>query len=818
MVDRPPADGEAMILLVPLAFLAALAGSHAIAMPWWPAILPAGLGATLLLLARRPAHVAGGLALLALALGILRAELAQQNRPVSGLSRLLASRPVAAVRGVVADEPVPRERVQQVRLRVDAARGEGEPWTAVSGYVQITTGLAPALAHGEVVEVRGQIKLPEADVSPGYAAYLRRQGVDAVAAFPSVARLGYEAPDRVRAATVAARRHLAGVVAAYLPEPQAALVAGMLIGQRATIPRDLMERFNRSGTSHMIAISGFNVSLVIGAVATLMGGLRSTRSWRRWLTAALASAALWAFVLLVGWSGSVLRAAAMAQLALIGHALGRSGGAGSLLLWGSAFLAAWRPDTLDDPGWQLSFLGTAGLVWLAPVLGSLLGRWPWLPAPAREALATTLAAQVFVLPVLAGLFGQVSLVAPLANVLGLPLVPAIMLGGAALLIAGTAFPPAAPLFAALTWVPATALVRLVDWAAAPPWAAAGLPPWNVAAVAAYLAALALLCAWAQHRGVQGGATAALPLQKNSGWLPRLALAALGVLACAGWAMACPATVGDQPRLVASVPAIAEGSLAMIRAADGARVLVNGGPAAGSAATLLGEQLRPWDRTIDVVVLADPREPYVLGLPRVLERYRVGLLLDAADDYPTAAYRRVREVAGRRGIRRLPADVASEIAVGRHLIVEVLGLETEGAPSLSGPAAEVGEPTRSRGAQPPAIRIRSGDFSLLIFPDAAVARQNRLLSGGVAVQSTVLLLTERTARAPAGVSLLRAVSPELVVVQGNPRSASPAPAGAAPQPEAPEGEPAPGRPGWHRTAVDGPARIEVRGAAYQVLGR
>src|SRR5688500_7176851 len=113
-------------------------------------------------------------------------------------------------------------------------------------------------------------------------------------------------------------------------------------------------------------------------------------------------------------AGSVLRAAAMAQLALTGRALGRSGAAGGMLLWGSAFLAAWDPGVLTDVGWQLSFLGTAGLVWLSPVVDRWLAHAWWLPGVVRESLSTTLAAQVFVLPLLA-VFGSLSLVAPLAN-------------------------------------------------------------------------------------------------------------------------------------------------------------------------------------------------------------------------------------------------------------------------------------------------------------------------------------------------------------------------------------------------------------------
>ncbi|MGH2370926.1 MAG: ComEC/Rec2 family competence protein, partial [Chloroflexota bacterium] len=535
--------------------------------------------------------------------------------------------PLVALRGTIVDEPVPRERTQRVRLRVDAVRFADGEWNTTFGYAQITTRPAPALHYRDVIEVRGTIQAPEADTDapPSYAAYLRRQGIDAVAGFPTITRLGDEPDgDPLRGALFVLRERLTAGIEAFLPEPQAALVAGILLGRRATIPAELTEQLNRSGTSHLIAISGYNVGIVVGLITATIGGLagrRGDHGWRRALVAPSASVALWAFVALVGPSGSVVRAAAMAQLALVGRALGRAGTAGSLLLWGSAFLAAWQPDLLVDVGWQLSFLGTAGLIWLSPALAVRMDR---LPPMVREALAATLAAQIFVLPVLAGTFGQVSLVAPVANVLGLWLVPAIMLGGAGLVLAATLFPPAAPLLAGLTWVPATGMIRIVQWSASWPWAATVLPSWSAPVTLAYLVGLVALCWYLQGRAEADAPEAPLPSPSPAagGMLPKLALGGLVALACVAWAMASPGEAAAQPPgLLVSIPAVADGTLALLRAPDGARLLLNGGPGTGSATTLLGEQLRPWDRTVDAVVLADPREAYVLGLARVLERYR-----------------------------------------------------------------------------------------------------------------------------------------------------------------------------------------------------
>jgi competence protein ComEC len=842
-----------MIQLVPLAFLGTLwlRWVAEISLPWWGAALPFGLGLLALLLARRPVHVAAGLACLAVAVALLRSEEgAGAARPPSPLARLIGTRPPQVVRGVVVDEPVPRQRAQQARLRVDAVRLPDGEWQTTLGQLQLVTSVLPPLHYGDVLEVQGQLLTPEASSPGGYAAALRRQGIDGVVAFPRLQHLR-EAGDvpASHGALLALRRRLATIVESLLPEPQASLVTGMLLGRRVTIPHSLLDQLDRAGASHLIAISGYNVSLVVGLMMALAGHRAGQDGRRRWLVAAGASVALWAFVALVGASGSVLRAAAMAQLALVGGATGRTASAGGLLLWGSAFLAAWQPDLLTDLGWQLSFLGTAGLCWLATPLAVRLGR---LPPLLRDGLAASLAAQLFVLPVLASTFGHVSLVGPLVNTLVLPLVPAIMLGGTAMVVAETFLPPLAPLMGALTWVPVTALIAVVQWAAALPWAAPGLPPWTPPISLAYFAALAVLCRYL-HRLTPHDPRRLLPGQSSPlavapgpwtlipaddpaytrarAW-PAVVLGALVALSGVAWAMAAPPAVGAQPRgSRLTLPDVADGTLALVSTPEGTKVLLNGGPATGSATDVLGELLRPWDRTVDAVVVADPRPAYVLGLGHVLERYRTGTLIDLAPQtlaqQPSqlagsrsspasslAPYDHIRTTARRRGIPYLPIYGSSEIAVGPGLRLQV----SDAAPSQARGASPAG---------PAGLRVGGGSFSLLLpcpGADASGAGWRALLSTSHPLQSTVLLLAAEHAQDPAMAAMVRAVSPELVVVQGDEgsrRRASPAlPAGWDPADQAPPAPPGwggyPRSPAWHYTASAGPLTLEVSAEGYHIL--
>jgi competence protein ComEC len=791
-----------VILLVPLAFLGAVWGAGANPLPpwagpppWWAAGLPCFLGAALLALARRPAHVAGGMALLALALGLLRGTVLVAAPAPTTFGLRLAAGPVVALRGEVAEPPVPLERAQRFRLRVAAVRSREGDWEAVAGEAQVVTRPAPELHAGEALELWGDVA-PFGSATPGgYGGSLRRQGVDAVVAFPTIARLG---PDRQehrpwRDDLDRLREALADGLQTLLPEPEASLVAGILLGRQAALPPALKEQLVRSGTSHLVAVSGYNVGLVVVLAASTAGGLSGGWPARR-AGAVGASAALWGFVALVGPSGSVLRAAAMAQLALIGRAAGRESSAGALLLWGNALLVAWRPGLVQDSGWQLSILGTAGLIWLAPAIAGRLGG---LPAAVREGLGATLAAQVFVLPALATTFGRVSLVAPLANVLALALVGPIMLAGAGTAVTGLLFPPAAPLLAGLAWAPATVLLRVVAGTAALPWAEATIPPWPAPVVAAYVGALVVMSAVLHRTATR---QPPVPSREVQGGRPALVTGALLALAAVGCAMVAPSADAASGRtLLLTVPPVPDGALALVRAPDGAIVLVDGGPGTGGAAALLGGYLRPWDRTLDAVFVGDPRDAVVQGLPRVVERYRPAVLLDAGSGQASpgqAAYGDTLAAAGHRGVPRLGLPPGGAARVGRDLRLEVVGMS--------------GSPSR---------RLAWNDFGILI-PGSPATRWTALLAGARPLRSDVLLLEQQTAADPAVAALIRAVGPSLVVVQGAPkddlvRLAGPgkdAPGGAGTPKPAPLAEPL-----WYDTSRDGALRLEVRADAYRLNG-
>jgi competence protein ComEC len=216
------------------------------------------------------------------------------------------------------------------------------------------------------------------------------------------------------------RKGLAEATASLDPE-QDALVRGLTIGDTSDISPSTENNFRRSGLAHLLAVSGSNVAIILGAVVLIAGGLSLVAR------VFLCATALCFFVLIVGPEPSVLRAAAMGVLGLLGIVVGRPTEPLQALGLAIALLLASRPHMAQSVALQLSAAATGGLILWTRSLAGWLERW--LPGPLAFAIAAPVSAQTAVLPILAGVFGQISLVAPVANLVALPAVAPVTIVG-----------------------------------------------------------------------------------------------------------------------------------------------------------------------------------------------------------------------------------------------------------------------------------------------------------------------------------------------------------------------------------------------------
>ncbi len=223
---------------------------------------------------------------------------------------------------------------------------------------------------------------------------------------------------KIRAGSIATIR-------AALPEPQATLLAGLLLGD-AGFSTAWRDRFLATGTSHIVAASGYNVSMVVKVLfgTLIMFGLRRQRAF--WILLG----AIAVYAVFAGLSAAVVRAGVMASIILLTHQLGRKTSMRNIVLLAVAAMLTIEPRLLlYDVGFQLSVVSTIALVWAAPIIEK---RLRWIPEAyaLRDIMASTIAATACTLPIVIISFGQVSLVGPFVNLLVLPVLPFAMAYGA----------------------------------------------------------------------------------------------------------------------------------------------------------------------------------------------------------------------------------------------------------------------------------------------------------------------------------------------------------------------------------------------------
>jgi len=360
------------LVVGPVIVAVTLATGWAAASPWRPRGLALGLG--IALIALRLVCVPGG-------------------RPPADLPPDLHGPWPATVESMGS----PRDGAQTARLRLGLDRGEA--------MVAATLPAFPEISAGTRIVVDGRLRPPPGD--DPYGEYLRRTGASGTLQARSV-----EVVEAASPVTLQAMRDAAGdALRRSLPEPEAGLAAGILIGLRERVDRQLAADFATAGVSHVVAISGWNIAIVAGLVGALLRG-RPRR-----LVAVIVAGTIVAYVVAAGGSPSVVRAAVMAGVVLLARESGRAGRAPAALGWAAAILLLADPGMIGDAGFRLSVLATAGLLAWANPLGariSRLGRGR-VPGWLAESLGISLAAQAATLPDVIATFGRLSLVAPVVN-------------------------------------------------------------------------------------------------------------------------------------------------------------------------------------------------------------------------------------------------------------------------------------------------------------------------------------------------------------------------------------------------------------------
>ena len=289
-----------------------------------------------------------------------------------------------------------------------------------SQRVLLTTALSQEFFYGDKLAVQGKIKEPQSFDDFDYKKYLERYNVYALASYPKILILKNHQGNKITETLLRLKHWFTGTWSKLLPEPQNSLLAGIEIGARKSLPQNVVDDFNATGVSHIIAISGYNITIIVVLINFLARWLGRRTSFY------IGISILAAFVLITGATASVVRAAVMGFLLLIALNTGRQYSILPSLFFAAFVMLIINPRILFwDVGFQLSFAATFGIVLFVPLLEHFTARVPsWFGI--KELLLTTLSAIVATLPLILMEFGRLSLVAPLVNLLVLPVVPLVM--------------------------------------------------------------------------------------------------------------------------------------------------------------------------------------------------------------------------------------------------------------------------------------------------------------------------------------------------------------------------------------------------------
>ncbi len=336
-------------------------------------------------------------------------------RAAQEVSRWDALPPISATleRAVIVRAVLQKEQSKQATLRAISCGEEACPETLILGSFPIFADIA----EGDELSLSCPLEKPERFTPEfDYPKMLAKDGIGYVCRFPKQWKKEGVSEGVMHGFLRATRKTIEESLERAIPEPEAGLLAGLLVGGDDRLPRNIQEEFSRTGLSHIVAVSGYNVSIVAVLLMSLLIFFGLYRQQAFWI--ALLGIGL--FTLLVGAPASAVRAAIMTGAALLAVRTERLGNPANAILLSGAVMLLFNPLLLRyDIGFQLSFAATIGIVSLVPfaLLSLRLG----------DIVSTTLAAEVFVLPILLFHFHTLPVFALLVNAMVLPFVPIAML-------------------------------------------------------------------------------------------------------------------------------------------------------------------------------------------------------------------------------------------------------------------------------------------------------------------------------------------------------------------------------------------------------
>jgi competence protein ComEC len=677
------------LLLIVLAggWLAGILLSSWFALPQIGALIVAACGLVITgIFWQQPLPRIIGLVLLCLGLGAWRyAAVSPRNDPQAinafiGAGKLELQAEIVAEPTLESNSTLLTVAVQSVSMN------QGNTWREADGEIQVqalgaTFDSPYAPRYGDTIQLAGSLTPPPSYTTPE---------IQASMAFPTL-MITNRGGNPVLVTLYQVRTTLASILMQALPEPFAALLIAIFLSLRTPALKPLLKAFQVTGTAHLIAPSGFKVTLLSGLVSDGTGRLtfrpadqersqlpaaQRRNTWQNWTRTLLLILCIAIYTFLSGAGPAALRAGIMGILLVLAPRLDRHYNVYSALALTALLMSLADSYVLWDVGFQLSFLGTLGIVFFTPFIQRPLGFLDRLPLGHHltEIIAVTLAAQIATLPIFMLSFGQISFVAALANMLSVPLLSALLFLGTLIGLTGLLSAQLGLLCGWLAYPLLWYVVTVTSWCAGLPNAYKLVQNVNPTLAWLYYALLAglgilLFTRWGSLLSTQQPHLPPL-LSRNTRRIVLGGLALLTILATAGMSQAA------QPGTYLTITLLTtgnstQGEALLLRTPDGQTALIDEGADSTTLAQTLDTHLPFWQRSLNLAVLTDPSANNLSGLQDIITRYQVDQVVDAGMLHPSVGYALWRSTLRTRNLPYTQVRQGALIRLGNQVAFQVL---------------------------------------------------------------------------------------------------------------------------------------------------
>lgn len=394
-----------------------------------------------------------GFCILFLVAGVWRYQIAQLKIENNELKNYFGQN--IALIGIIDEEPDKREKTTKLTIKLEN----------LNEKVLITKWHYPEYEYGDKLKITGFLEQPQIFEGFNYKDYLAKDGIFALIYQPTIELIEKNQANSLKSFLISAKNKLKESLNKAMPFPQAPFLEALLFGDEGNISQNWKEKLNLTGTRHIAAVSGMNITILTFLISNFLLRLGFWRSQSFYFSIIL----IFFYILMIGAPSSAIRAGIMATLFLVAQHFGRVSTGSRVVVFAATCMLAFNPLLLiSDVGFQLSFLAIMGLIYLQPIFSAFFKKIPDF-FQLRYNLSGTLAAQIFTLPLLIYNFGQISIVSPLTNILILPFLPLVTILG---FIFSTIGIISEILGQVLSWPVhflLTYLIKTIDWFSRIPW-------------------------------------------------------------------------------------------------------------------------------------------------------------------------------------------------------------------------------------------------------------------------------------------------------------------------------------------------------------